>query len=208
MNPLRITPLRIDLTVNQQIVNQWTVNQWTGAWILVGLLLGSLLSCTEAMDSGSEPSEPDPARIGRVESYQGEDGTQFVADPEGCGALPSGFPHYLLIPGSEVLSSGVVADEAGSMQAVRLLTRADDATLAHHYRDQLWYGRWDLLSETTDGDFVVWVLEDTHPDPERFGRQVMIQVGPPKAETREILVMLTQGQPQDPVLTVAPQCAG
>ncbi len=202
MNPFRLNPLTINLTVNQR----------TSARILVGLLLGSLLGCAEGMESSSQPSELDPKQISRIESYRGEDGTQFAADPEGCGALPSGFPRYLLMPGSEVLSSGVIADEAGSMQAVRLLTRADEATLAHHYRDQLWYGRWDLLSETTDGDFVVWVLEDTHPDPQRFGRQVMIQVGPPQAGTREILLVLTQSQPQDPVIepviTVASQCAG
>lgn len=198
--------MRIDLTLNHL-----TPNHQTPARILVGLLLGSLLSCAGARDSSSELSEPVPERVSKVESYRGEDGTRFAADPQGCGALPAGFPRYLLIPGSEVLSSGVIVDEAGSMQAVRLLTRADEATLAHHYRDQLWYGRWDLLSETTDGDFVVWVLEDTHPDPQRFGRQVMIQVGPPQASTRELLVMLTHSQPQDPVIdpvvTVAPECA-
>ncbi|NJL97795.1 MAG: hypothetical protein HC924_02685 [Synechococcaceae cyanobacterium SM2_3_2] len=197
-----------------------TLEQWglfhepVRSWIAV-LLLGSLIGCSSTPDPMEESAPAEShflpgsieqvgEQVGsenlgheRVEVYQGEDGTQFVADPEGCGALTSSFPGYLLMPGSQVLSSGVIGDEEGSLMSVRILTSADAEAVAKHYRDDLWYRRWDLLSESDQEGFLVWVLEDTHPDPTRYGRQVMIQVSPARETQREILVMLSQMQPQN-----------
>jgi hypothetical protein len=196
--------IRFGLPTGEQLQRPW-------AGCLGVLLLGSLLGCS-ATPEAIEGNAPDQSQAqagtveqlghqslspARVETYQGEDGTHFVADPEGCGALPSSFPDYLLMSGSQVLSSGVIGDDDGALMSVRLRTPADAEAVAKHYRDDLWYRRWDLLSESDQGGFIVWVLEDTHPDPTRYGRQVMIQVSPEREAQREILIMLSQMQPQD-----------
>ena len=205
-------------TLGQRELFHKARGQW-GGWMGM-LLLGSLVGCSATPDAMEEnaPVQSQSQEgaveqlasesLGRetVEVYQGEDGTHFVADPEGCGALPSAFPGYLLMPGSQVLSSGVIGDEEGSLMSVRIITSADKAAVAQHYRDDLWYRRWDLLSESDQGGFVVWVLEDTHPDPARYGRQVMIQVSPEREAQREILIMLSQMQPQDQQLVGTPGC--
>lgn len=178
------------------------------ACLLSGLIfLGSLASCSRLMPANNPQGDP-ISRVERFESESEEDkGVQFIVDPDGCGGIPQGFPDYLVLPGSRIAASGIIFDDQGSVSSVRLRTQARWEAIAKHYRDDLWYRRWTLMLETESSGIHTWILEDTHSDLARLGRQIMIQIGSEQEGEREILLILSHvGIPGDPGLSQ--QCYG